>query len=117
MHCHGLEILSHCGIGAGTGAAHRETEPPGCRPEGSLALYLHASGILPSKEVERCHELENDTVYLLNPGSIGQPRDHDPRAAYALFDSVTKTVYFLVRIFLIVMAQLIESVFSSFADS
>ena len=25
--------------------------------------------------------------YLINPGSIGQPRDTDPRASYALFDS------------------------------
>jgi len=41
---------------------------------------------------ERCYQLENDTSYLLNPGSVGQPRDHDPRAAYALFDSTTKTV-------------------------
>jgi diadenosine tetraphosphatase ApaH/serine/threonine PP2A family protein phosphatase len=24
--------------------------------------------------------------YLVNPGSIGQPRDHNPRAAYAVFD-------------------------------
>ena len=25
--------------------------------------------------------------YLVNPGSIGQPRDHNPRTAYAIFDS------------------------------
>ncbi len=25
--------------------------------------------------------------YLVNVGSVGQPRDHDPRAAYCLFDS------------------------------
>ena len=25
--------------------------------------------------------------YLINPGSIGQPRDTDPRAAYAIYDS------------------------------
>jgi predicted phosphodiesterase len=25
--------------------------------------------------------------YLLNPGSVGQPRDGDPRAAYAVYDS------------------------------
>ena len=25
--------------------------------------------------------------YLVNPGSVGQPRDGDPRAAYATFDS------------------------------
>ncbi len=29
------------------------------------------------------------TPALVNPGSVGQPRDHDPRAAYALFDSET----------------------------
>jgi predicted phosphodiesterase len=28
--------------------------------------------------------LEETTWYLVNPGSVGQPRDHDPRAAYAL---------------------------------
>ncbi len=26
---------------------------------------------------------------ILNPGSVGQPRDHDPRAAYALFETET----------------------------
>jgi predicted phosphodiesterase len=30
--------------------------------------------------------LEEGTRYLINPGSVGQPRDRDPRAAYALFD-------------------------------
>ena len=28
---------------------------------------------------------------LLNPGSVGQPRDHNPLASYALFDPVEKT--------------------------
>jgi predicted phosphodiesterase len=28
--------------------------------------------------------------YLLNPGSVGQPRDGDPRAAYGLLDSDTR---------------------------
>jgi diadenosine tetraphosphatase ApaH/serine/threonine PP2A family protein phosphatase len=28
-----------------------------------------------------------DTRHILNPGSVGQPRDGDPRAAYALLDS------------------------------
>jgi predicted phosphodiesterase len=26
---------------------------------------------------------------ILNPGSVGQPRDHDPRASYVLFDTET----------------------------
>ena len=30
-------------------------------------------------------ELEPQHFYLLNPGAVGQPRDGDPRAAYALY--------------------------------
>ena len=29
---------------------------------------------------------------LINPGSIGQPRDGDPRASYAIYDSETETL-------------------------
>lgn len=31
-------------------------------------------------------EFDADALYLINPGSVGQPRDRDPRASYALFD-------------------------------
>jgi diadenosine tetraphosphatase ApaH/serine/threonine PP2A family protein phosphatase len=31
--------------------------------------------------------LDNDAYYLVNPGSVGQPRDGDPRAAYVLYES------------------------------
>ncbi len=31
--------------------------------------------------------LEKGVRYLINPGSVGQPRDGDPRAAYAIYDS------------------------------
>jgi diadenosine tetraphosphatase ApaH/serine/threonine PP2A family protein phosphatase len=30
--------------------------------------------------------LEDDARYLINPGSVGQPRDGDWRAAFAIFD-------------------------------
>jgi predicted phosphodiesterase len=39
-------------------------------------------------------ELEPDTRYFINPGSVGQPRDQDPRAAYAVLDTETGTVRF-----------------------
>jgi diadenosine tetraphosphatase ApaH/serine/threonine PP2A family protein phosphatase len=32
--------------------------------------------------------------YLVNPGSVGQPRDGDPRAAYALYDPGAHTIQF-----------------------
>ena len=38
--------------------------------------------------------LEANTRYLLNPGSIGQPRDGDPRAAFAIADLDEGTVEF-----------------------
>ena len=37
-------------------------------------------------------EIDPDCAYLINPGSVGQPRDGDPRAAYAVYDSTEKRV-------------------------
>lgn len=37
-------------------------------------------------------ELEKDVNYLINPGSVGQPRDGDPRAAYALYQPDARMV-------------------------
>lgn len=34
----------------------------------------------------------NDVRLIVNPGSVGQPRDYDPRAAYAILDSDSLTV-------------------------
>lgn len=36
--------------------------------------------------------LENGNAYLVNPGSVGQPRDGDPRAGFALVDTERKEV-------------------------
>ncbi|MGE5358252.1 MAG: metallophosphoesterase family protein [Bacteroidales bacterium] len=36
--------------------------------------------------------LEPGTRYLINPGSVGQPRDGDARAAFAVFDAERRTV-------------------------
>ena len=37
-------------------------------------------------------ELEQNSRYLINPGSVGQPRDLDPRAAYAILDTESRTL-------------------------
>lgn len=39
-------------------------------------------------------QLSRSARYLINPGSIGQPRDGDPRAAFASYDSDTRVVTF-----------------------
>jgi len=36
--------------------------------------------------------LDPETRYLLNPGSIGQPRDRDPRASFMTYDSEARLV-------------------------
>jgi diadenosine tetraphosphatase ApaH/serine/threonine PP2A family protein phosphatase len=38
--------------------------------------------------------LEKTAAYLINPGSVGQPRDGDPRAAFALYDIEAASVTF-----------------------
>jgi predicted phosphodiesterase len=45
-------------------------------------------------ERESTLDLDPDWVYLVNPGSVGQPRDGDPRAGYVLFSTEGSTVTF-----------------------
>ncbi len=37
-------------------------------------------------------DIEPDSWYLVNPGSVGQPRDGDARAAYALYDVAERVI-------------------------
>lgn len=39
-------------------------------------------------------KLEKGARYLINPGSVGQPRDRDPRAAYVIYDSKARKIKF-----------------------
>ena len=46
----------------------------------------------PSASAESQLVLRNGSKYLVNPGSVGQPRDGDPRAAYAIVDVAERQV-------------------------
>ena len=39
-------------------------------------------------------QLKFGSRYIVNPGSVGQPRDGDPRAAYAVWDTATGSIRF-----------------------
>jgi diadenosine tetraphosphatase ApaH/serine/threonine PP2A family protein phosphatase len=39
-------------------------------------------------------QLKSGTRYMINPGSVGQPRDGDWRAAFAVFDTDSQIVHF-----------------------
>ncbi len=46
-------------------------------------------------EAEQCEmQLNQSGRYLINPGSVGQPRDGDWRAAFAIYDDALMTVTF-----------------------
>jgi len=46
-----------------------------------------------ASEEERVVDLDPDYLYLINPGSVGQPRDGDARAAYVLWDDEARLVH------------------------
>ena len=43
------------------------------------------------------YELARNERYILNPGSVGQPRDRDPRLSFAIFDD-KKWIFEIVRL-------------------
>lgn len=46
----------------------------------------------PARRTRLTVTLDAGSRYLINPGSVGQPRDGDPRAAYALLDTDARTL-------------------------
>jgi predicted phosphodiesterase len=59
-----------------------------------LALMLGAKG-LDGGKAEADQELALAGKQLLNPGSVGQPRDRDPRAAWLLIDTEVASARFM----------------------
>jgi len=49
--------------------------------------------------------IEDDVRYLINPGSVGQPRDGDARAAYALLDDTSRELRLLRIAYAVEKAQ------------
>jgi diadenosine tetraphosphatase ApaH/serine/threonine PP2A family protein phosphatase len=54
-----------------------------CNEQGSLSCSYPEEMLLPG--VHQC---------LINPGSVGQPRDGDPRAAFLIYDSTERKITF-----------------------
>jgi predicted phosphodiesterase len=56
------------------------------------AIYGETDGYTPISE--RRLFLKRGSLRLINPGSIGQPRDRDPRASFVVYDDEDMTVEF-----------------------
>jgi diadenosine tetraphosphatase ApaH/serine/threonine PP2A family protein phosphatase len=52
----------------------------------------HFDSAGPATAPEARITMREGSKYLVNPGAVGQPRDGDPRAAYAIADTVTRSV-------------------------
>ncbi len=61
-----------------------------CRRHGTRKIEKPGEG-----EKEVAIDLEETAWYLVNPGSVGQPRDYDSRAAYALVSPEARQVRLL----------------------
>jgi diadenosine tetraphosphatase ApaH/serine/threonine PP2A family protein phosphatase len=62
--------------------------------------HTHFPGIFSEHEVCYVDETNGFTLdgtgrFFINPGSVGQPRDNDPRAAYVVFNTETMRVQFI----------------------
>jgi predicted phosphodiesterase len=60
-----------------------------------VTFELHGESLRATGPAAASHatlRLTEGVKYLLNPGSVGQPRDGDPRAAYAIVDTRTRRV-------------------------
>jgi predicted phosphodiesterase len=49
---------------------------------------------MPARNASQSLPIDPECAYMINPGSTGQPRDGDPRAAYAIYDTEAKAVIY-----------------------
>ena len=65
------------------------------RPEGGVGGQRAAASVGASvEEPDQLVSLESSARYLVNPGSVGQSRDGDPRAAFLVYDDLEQTLLF-----------------------
>ena len=58
----------------------------------SPGVFTEDMCFLPAKDLPDGYDISDGQKYLINVGSVGQPRDEDPRACYCLFSG--DAVYF-----------------------
>lgn len=54
-------------------------------------IYIYEKGKMRTAGKTKV-KIDKDGKYVINVGSVGQPRDRDPRASYAIYDDAGRTV-------------------------
>lgn len=57
-----------------------------------VGIYEFRGGGVVAPQGEQTVKLRDDAYYLINPGSVGQPRSKDKRASYMVLDLAQRTV-------------------------
>ncbi len=66
---------------------------------------IETIGKTPPGEERQTLEFDAECAYMINPGSVGQPRDTDPRAAYVLYNPEERFLIFYRLAYDIAKAQ------------
>ncbi|HSM12943.1 MAG TPA: metallophosphoesterase family protein [Thermoanaerobaculia bacterium] len=85
----GLTFFGHTHVPCVFVEQTREPAPQAAREGQRAGKEVHVA-LLPGPGGSL--RLEEGKRYLINPGSVGQPRDRDPRASYMTYDSSAKVV-------------------------
>lgn len=71
-------------------------------PKHSMSGHTHVPGIFtnepdfyPPDDIDDTFDYSNEEKIIINPGSVGQPRDLDPRSSYSILDDEVCTVDFI----------------------
>lgn len=62
--------------------------------EEAAHLDMNGADLLLLGHTHVAYEVKNGKTWVVNPGSVGMPKDGDPRASYAVLDTEMRTVVF-----------------------
>ena len=68
-------------------------------------MLISTRGVVADLRQTKSFQLEKNEVYMINPGSVGQPRDRCPLCSFALFNDEDYTITFVRKPYEVAAAQ------------
>ena len=70
-----------------------------------VPMLIGTKAVVTDLKKTRTFQLDTDDIYLINPGSVGQPRDRCPTASFGIFDAEKWTMTFVRKEYDVKLAQ------------
>ena len=70
-----------------------------------VPMLIGTRAVVTDLKKTRTFQLDRDDIYLINPGSVGQPRDRCPLASFGIFDAERWTMTFVRKEYDLKLAQ------------